>query len=176
MAWSQFVPVDHGDYAIGNTNANTHQLRFLWDNVLLLAGDAGTGYGSNPTPADTAYPFGYALAAMRRPVLWRCDQDGAVRAHNVDYLQQLAIKHTKPMLYYRGKSVELVYVDDTGEEVARALDDYDVTLGYSAFDLTNIDELIDGDVYFLRVKLVHDAFENVDESTAWLDWATEEDW
>jgi hypothetical protein len=80
------------------------------------------------------------------------------------------------MLYYRGKSVELVYVDDTGEEVARALDDYDVTLGYSAFDLTNIDELIDGDVYFLRVKLVHDAFENVDESTAWLDWATEEDW
>ena len=168
--WAQFVPVSHGDYAIGNTADNTHRLRFLWDNVRLLGNDDGAGYGSEVS-AD-AYPCGYALAVYRRPVLWRCDQDGAARSHSVNKVQQLAIKHTKPTLYYRGKGVELVYIDDAGEEIARALDDYDVAYGYSTFDLESIEELIDGDVYFLRAKLL--TGDEIDDS--WLDWATEEDW
>ena len=172
-AWAQFVPVDHGDYAIGNTADNTHRLRFLWDNVRVLGNDDGGGYASELNPAEDAYPCGYALAVYRRPVLWRCDQDWMARARNVEGTQQLAIKHTKPVLYYRGVQVELIYVGDDGKEVARALDDYSVALGYSTFDLSGIEELIDGDVYFLRAAI---PAEGTDEDKSWLDWATEEDW
>lgn len=154
-----------------NGDSGSNKLRTLWTNQKIIAGDNGGGYGSNGFDVSAGFPVGYALLASRAAAMHRgwCDHvshDAKGRQYiiHVDGVEYQAIYLRRLLyrdyLYYRGKGVELVYVDANGDETAERLDDFDEDNPYQVASLADIANMIHGRIFYLRTP-VRDDEENV---------------
>lgn len=145
-------------------------LRALWDNTAVLAGDSGTGYGTNGRDISAGYPIGYAVVDGRSHAFHGArDHNGALvyKLHqHGEFWQIVSFRRTDaPFLYLLGKGIEvyrLVVEDDKPEEqVLTSVDDASSlkTVGLAELGLRT------GEIYMVR--------SNVNEEDARIDFAVE---
>lgn len=165
MTYTVIPDVTHGDYLVGTTD-----LRLLWNNLIALAGDDGTGYAENGHDTASGYPLGYAMCAYRNQAVAAGVQGDTVRT-------RFYLRRTRDYLRYRawGKC-EMVYIDANGEEVRKTLGECDTTLGdpydYRILDLGEVDGLAYGMEYYLEVLDPGNSLYDPDHPTQ-LDFAEE---
>lgn len=156
-SYADFGRAEHLAEVKGDTGTN--QLRTLWDNQKIIAGDDGTGYGQDGFDVAGGLPFGHAVLARRSLVTHRSAQRGVGRqrivhvdgvAYQVIYLRRLL---DKDYLFYRSKGAELVHIAGDGQENSQGLDDYDDENPYQVLNLSEIPSLTYGQMFCLRARM-----------------------
>lgn len=144
-SYVQVPEVAHGSYVMGDT-----ELRLIWDNVRMLAGDNKTGYGKEGYNIDNGYPQGYATCVYRNQAI----ETGI--SHPVPgQVTRIYLRRVKDYLRYRARDCKLIYTDRNGETAEKKLEDCDIELGsandYRILDLEEINDLTYGTEYYLYV-------------------------
>lgn len=160
-SYSDFGQAVHTEGVNGNSGSD--QLRDLWDNQKIIAGDAGTGYGSDGYDVAGGFPVGHAVLASRTPFMHRaiCDHlpnrrglhsivhiEG--KAYQVIYLRRLL---EKDYVYYRAIGAELVYVAADGQETAQGLEDFTEDDPVQVLALADMPDMIHGRMFYIRAEM-----------------------
>lgn len=156
--YAEFGEAVHAVAVYGDSSSP--QLRSLWDNCLLLAGDDGTGYGQDGFDVDAGFPVGYAIVNGRNVAVEGANRPGTSPRglHNIiqmgdGFYQVFCVMRTAaPYLYVRGVGCELVYPLGNVIEKALSIDDFGAD-GYTVIDMTGVDAIVPGQLYFVRADI-----------------------
>jgi hypothetical protein len=145
MTYAVVPDIEHGYYFLGTTD-----LRLLWNNLLIIAGDDTSGYGQDGYDVAGGFPHGYALCFYRNRATITGFREGAAGQKTRIYLRRVL-----NYLRYRAFDAELVYTDTNSETVRKKLENCDRDIGdtyeYRILDLDEISDLTYGQEYFLEV-------------------------
>lgn len=176
-SWVWMAGVEHLDTVELDSPPMTigQGLRDFWTNTIYLAGDSGTGYGSDgyDVGGDCNYPVGHAMVACRNALVQtgakpRVQNDVVVRYSIVDIpsfdagrvsyhkYQQACFLRSRDWLYHRTKGASIVFVGEDGNESEQSLSDYDDDNDYQVFGLAGPRGLNYSTLYYIRVPMADD--------------------